>query len=54
MNSTELKTSKPHIKTWISLIILLVIMFAAVVLASQVQQDFGRVKVSNLTYENFR
>lgn len=38
---------------WIALIILLIILLAAVVLASQVQQDFGRVIVSNLTYENY-
>ena len=53
MNSIELKATKPHTKTWISLILLLAILLAAVILASQVQQDFGRVKVSNLTFENF-
>ena len=51
--TNDLKIRKPHTKTWISLIVLLVILLTGVVLASQVQQDFGRVNVSNLTYENY-
>ena len=40
-------------KTWITLIILLLILLASVILASQVQRDFGRVKVTNVRYENY-
>jgi dienelactone hydrolase len=40
-------------KLWLTLVLLLIVLVAAEFLASQVQQDFGRVEVSNVTYENF-
>ena len=50
------KISQPRIvsqpKTWIVLVILLLILLAAEIVASQVQRDFGRVDVSNVLYEN--
>ena len=54
MNTDKHNTMELHTKTWIFLIVLLVILLAAVILASQVQQDFGKVKVSNMTYQNYR
>jgi len=40
-------------KAVIALLIALVILIAAEAIASQVQQDFGRVEVSNVKYQNF-
>jgi dienelactone hydrolase len=40
-------------KAWIALLIALVILIAAEAIAAQIQQDFGRVEVSNVKYENF-
>jgi len=40
-------------KIWISLFVFLGILLVAEIVASQVQQDFGRVEVSNITYDNF-
>ena len=53
MISNGPNTAKPSTKPWIFLIVLLLILFIATITASQVQQDFGRIKVSNLTYENY-
>jgi len=53
MNTNAHNAKKTHTKTWISLLLLLVLLLGAVILASQVQQDFGRVQVSNVTYDNF-
>jgi hypothetical protein len=53
MNTGARNAKKRHTRIWISLIVLLAILLAAVILASKVQQDFGRVRVSNLTFENF-
>jgi pimeloyl-ACP methyl ester carboxylesterase len=39
--------------TWTALVLLLLILLAAEVLASQVQTDFGQVQVSNVHYQNF-
>jgi len=40
------------IKAWIVLVVLLVVLLGAEILASQVQQNFGRVEVSNVIFEN--
>lgn len=39
-------------KTWIALIVLLIVLLASEIIASRVQRDFGRIDVSNVTYEN--
>jgi len=40
-------------KAAVTLIVLLAMLLTAEILASQVQQDFGRIEVSNVTYDNF-
>jgi dienelactone hydrolase len=53
MNTSKLFSPGYRRRPWIVLALFLLILLAAEVLASQVQQDFGRVEVSNLTYQNF-
>jgi pimeloyl-ACP methyl ester carboxylesterase len=53
-----MSTSKPYSPptkkaAWIALVICFVITLGAMGLASQVQQDFGSVEVSNVTFDNY-
>ena len=53
MNTDTLFDLKNRSKAWISFAVFIIILLAAEILASQVQQDFGRVEVSNVIFENF-
>jgi len=51
---TRYPSNRSHIgKAFLALAFCLVLLFGAVILASSVQTDFGRVEVSNVTYPNF-
>ena len=52
MNTHDLFTTKNSRGAWIAFIVCILISLAAFVTASQVQRDFGRVEVSNVTYPN--
>jgi uncharacterized protein len=52
MNINPLFNPPNRRKTWLVLALFLIILLGAEILASQVQQDFGRVAVSNVTYSN--
>ncbi len=53
MNTSELYRPTKGWGAWLVLALFLLVLLGAEILASQVQQDFGRVAVSNLTFENF-
>ena len=53
MTTTELLNRKNPGKALIVFILCLVLLIAAEVTASLTQQDFGRVEVSNVTYQNY-
>ncbi len=52
MNTKELFSTKNSRGAWIVFFVCILISLAAFVTASQVQRDFGRVEVSNVTYPN--
>jgi len=53
MNTEKLLDLKRPSKVWISLLCCLLVLLAAVILASTVQRDFGNVEVTNVIYENY-
>jgi poly(3-hydroxybutyrate) depolymerase len=53
MNTSKLYQPAKGWIAWVVLAFFLLVLLGAEILASQVQQDFGRVTVSNLTFENF-
>jgi len=52
MSIGELFATKNSRGAWIAFFVCILISLAALVTASQVQRDFGRVEVSNVTYPN--
>ena len=52
MNTSALFDSRHRGRVGIALVVCLVILIAAVLVASSVQRDFGRVRVTNVTYDN--
>ncbi len=52
MNTAQLLRSKKQTGAWVMLLALLLICVAAVLIASIVQRDFGRVSVSNVKFPN--
>jgi dienelactone hydrolase len=53
MNTSQLFTPASRRKAYIFFCLCLTALAAAVILASQVQSDFGRLSVSNVTFQNY-